>query len=74
MEGKLPEGRTCLHVAVLAGDPDLLRELASKLDVKELIKEEDNQGDTPSHVAVRIYEGSHAVNPQHTVVRNIYEH
>ncbi|XP_057839487.2 ankyrin repeat-containing protein ITN1-like [Cryptomeria japonica] len=54
-ERRTSEGRTCLHVAVLTGDPDLLGELAAKLDLKELIKITDNQGDTALHVAVRIY-------------------
>ncbi|GLJ05937.1 hypothetical protein SUGI_0028620 [Cryptomeria japonica] len=50
------EGRTCFHVAVIAGDPDLLADLAAKLPVQDLIKTirtTDKKGDTALHLAVR---------------------
>ncbi|GLJ05936.1 hypothetical protein SUGI_0028600 [Cryptomeria japonica] len=50
------ERRTCFHVAVIAGDPDLLKEIAAKLPVSEfidIITKRDKKGDTALHVAVR---------------------
>ncbi|GLJ51096.1 hypothetical protein SUGI_1087750 [Cryptomeria japonica] len=48
---RTPEGRTCLHLAVLAGSPDLLK----KFKLRQFINEMDNRGDTALHLAVWKY-------------------
>ncbi|XP_057839489.1 protein VAPYRIN-like isoform X2 [Cryptomeria japonica] len=52
---RTPEAKTCLHGAVLAGNPDFLRELVAKIhaELPELIKKADNQGNTALHLALR---------------------
>ncbi|XP_059072149.1 ankyrin repeat-containing protein ITN1-like isoform X2 [Cryptomeria japonica] len=56
IEEKTQDGRTCLHVAVISGNRDLLQALAEKLRDSGLInkiKKTDEQGDTALHLAVR---------------------
>ncbi|GLJ51099.1 hypothetical protein SUGI_1087770 [Cryptomeria japonica] len=48
---RTPEGRTCLHLAVLAGSPDLLK----KFKLRQFINEVDNRGDTALYLAVWKY-------------------
>ncbi|GLJ51103.1 hypothetical protein SUGI_1087830 [Cryptomeria japonica] len=49
------EGRSCLHVAVLAGDEVLLERLVKKLNQQKFTDEGDKRGDTALHLAVWKY-------------------
>ncbi|GLJ51105.1 hypothetical protein SUGI_1087850 [Cryptomeria japonica] len=49
------EGRTCLHLAVLAGDKVFLKKLVEKINQQNITDKRDKQGDTALHLAVWKY-------------------